>query len=416
MKRVSLVAFTILAVLTAKAQDGQVLSAWEYKQTYTLERGSNPKTAAENLILAKQAIDEACKNEKTSLKSKTWKRKFEIYMALLQDTLPEFKPFKLTALPEALDAAKKAMTVEVDDKGRTKIFEEKDLKASLDLLATIAFYSGNKAMESKMYPVAYSSFEMAANLTKEYFNRIDTSSLKGMFYSAYNGDMKEKALEVGTTLIKLEGDPGIYGMVSRLMSDMGKKEEALQLLKEARAKYPKRADLVIDELNYYLISNDNTNGSRVLEEAIAISQQNKDNNMLKLLYFNAGVVYLKLGDKTKSMEYYKKAIESDPDYYDPYVNLASIYIEEGNDYLKTANNLPLNEEKKYKEMLELAKNKFREGGEILEKAYAVQSKQIVEAKNESTKQALVQSQQKTKKILYELYNKVGDEQKIEKYK
>ena len=373
------------------AQESNVLSAWEYMQVYQSERANgNIKVAVDNLLNAKKAIDEACKHEKTGLKSKSWKRKFDVYLALLTDTSKELMSYKPEALLGILEASEKARTVEPG-----KIFEEKDLNLKQQIVANLFFKAGYEAFERKMYEAAYQSFEQAYKMKKA-LNVEDTVSLTNMFLSAYNAKNNEKALATGAKLKSMgSADPTVYRTLSTLYLEKGDTVQGLKIIQEARQKFPAKTEFITEELNFYLLTKNNSMAMKTLDDAIKAFD--KDPSILKVLYFNSGVIFAQSGEKEKAIQSYKKVLDYDPNYFGAYNNLAGFYIEEGNELIKQANNLPLNETKKYEELKNKAKVKYSEAAVLLEKAYEIKP----EAKLKTT--------------LRELFIKIGDESKVKKY-
>ncbi|MCS6980711.1 MAG: tetratricopeptide repeat protein [Flavobacteriales bacterium] len=384
-------ALLLFGVFPNRAQESNVLSAWEYMQVYQSERANgNLRVAVENLLNAKKAIDEACRHEKTSLKSKTWKRKLDVYLLLLTDTSKELMPYKAEALQGILEAAQKARTVEPG-----KIFEEKDLNLKQQLVANIFFKAGFEAFERKLYDAAFQSFEQCYNLKKA-LNVEDTVSLTNMFLSAYNAKKADKALEIGLRLKSMgAADPAMYRTLSNLYLERGDTAQGLQVVREARSKFPNKPEFITEELNFYLITKNNAMASKTLEEAIRAFAN--DPQMLKLLYFNSGVIYAQAGDREKAMAAYRKSIEYDPNYYAAYNNLAAFFVDDGNELIKQANNLPLNETKKYEELKQKAREKYLEAAVLLEKAYQLKP------------------DDKLKNTLRDIFIKIGDEAKVQQY-
>src|SRR5690606_31174298 len=76
-------------------------------------------------------------------------------------------------------------------------------------------------------------------------------------------------------------------------------EKASKLLEEAKTKFPdKKQDFVLEEVNFYLTEGNDEKASKALEEAIAAFQN--DTTILKLLYFNAGIIYDNLALKNQN--------------------------------------------------------------------------------------------------------------------
>lgn len=398
MKKVLIGLFTALSFAGARAQESNVLSAWEYMNVYTSEKqNGNMGVAIENLIKAKEAIDAASVNEKTMLKSKTWKRRTDVYMKLLVEKDPALAPYKKNLLDEIYTSIDKARTVEISEKnGKPKVFEENELINSAYYICDTLFRTGSSYYNKGDFDEAGKFFEKRYTLLKG-LGRTDTVSYTNMFLSAYKAKEYDKALQIGNDLIKIgSADPNLYGTLARIYSEKGDAAKGLQMIKDARAKYPKNTEFITEELNYYLSNNDNTNAVRVMDEAIAAFKTQPD--MLKTLYFNSGVIYAQLGDKAKSIEYYKKALEVDPKYFGALNNLAAIMLDEANALIKEANGLPLKETKKFDELKGKANGIYREASVLLETAYEMKPNDRLKA------------------TLYEIFVKLQDEAKIEKYK
>lgn len=398
MKKWIVGVLALFAFTGLKAQDSNVLSAWEYMSTYNSEKSSgNMGVAIENLIRAKEAIDAASVDEKTLGKSKTWKRRAEVYIAIMIEQDPSLAPYKSTVIDEIYKSVQKARTVEVNPKNnKPKIFEEDLLISQAYYLCDTLFKSGSARYLSKDFETAGMFFEKRYTLLKE-LGRTDTVSLNNMFLSAYRGKQLDKALELGNTLMGFGiADPNLYGTMARIYQEKGDAAKGLQIIKDARTKYPKNTEFITEELNYYLSTGDNANAVKVIDEAIVAFGDQKE--MLKTLYFNSGVLYSQLGDRAKSREYYEKALQIDPEYYGALNNFAAMVLDEANVFVKEANQLPLSETKKYDELKKKADVLYKEAAQYLEKAYA---------KNPN---------EKLKATILEIYIKLKDEAKVAQYK
>ncbi len=398
MKKFLIVCSAFLAGILAHAQESNVLSAWEYKNVYDLEKkNGNMGVAVENLIKAKQAIDAAAENEKTMGKSKTWKRRTEVYVTILVEPNEALNSFRSTLLDEIYKSIMKARSVEINEKtGKPKIFEESDLNAKTLLLCDTLFRAGAQRFMGQDFDNAEKFFEKRFTLLKD-FGKTDTVSLNNMFLCAYRAQKNDRAIELGNQLMALGfADANLYGTMARIYQAKGEGAKGLALIQDARKKYPANTEFITEELNYYLQAGDNQNAVRVLDEAILAFQNDKE--MLKALYFNSGVIFGQMGDKAKSKEYYLKALETDPKYYGALNNFAGFLLEEANEIIKQANNLPLNKVKEFDELKAKANDKYKEAASYLERAYEIQPNA------------------KMKTTLLEIFTRLQDEEKMAKYK
>lgn len=112
-------------------------------------------------------------------------------------------------------------------------------------------------------------------------------------------------------------------------------EEALEVANIAKEKFPEDIDLIITEANIYLKLEDNENTVKTLEYLMNIDDKNPS------IFFAAGASYDVLGNNDKAMDAYKKAIELDPDYFDPNYNLGALYVNKAAEIQEKMNALPL---------------------------------------------------------------------------
>lgn len=179
--------------------------------------------------------------------------------------------------------------------------------------------------------------------------------------------------------------------------DNGQEAEAMQLLKEGKTKFPdQKAVLAIEEVNYYLGKGNFEKANKSLEEAIEIyanDPEDKKNGheILKTLYFNAGVTYTTLADsakkkndtenyelyREKAVSYYQKTTELDPKYIKAYNQIAAMLVDEANVYTNEANRIPVErgraeDKKKYDALITKANALYERAAAELEKAYAIE--------------------------------------------
>jgi len=416
MKKLVIGLFALASVAQASAQESNVLSAWEYMSVYTSEKANgNMPVAIENLFRAKEAIDAATLNEKTMLKSKTWKRRADIYVKLLVEKDPQVAANKADYLKEAYQSIIKATTVEIDQKnGKVKIAEENELRARASYIADTLGRLGGTSFNEGNYAKAGEAFEQRYNLLKG-LGVTDTVSYSNMFLSAYRAKDTDRAIKLGNDLMQMNSaDPNLYGTMAKIYQEKGDGAKGLQIIKDAKVKYPKNTEFITEELNYYLSTGDNENAAKVMTEAFKAFEGNND--MLKALHFNSGVIYAQLKDFDKSRESYQKAIAIDPKYFGALNNLASLELDEANALIKEANGLPLNEAKKYNELKAKSDEKYRAAAVILENAFKSKAEEIAKETDLQAKNYYQKQLDKLKEVLQEIFSKLDDEAKMNEYK
>lgn len=404
MKKVLLLLAGVSLGYTAMAQEGKVLEAFEYRTVYLTEsKTGNVDVAVENLLKAKAAIDEASADERTSGKSKTWKRRFDIYMNILMDTSKSARivALKEDAIKQAIESNKKARTVEINEKkGTPKIFEEQELSIYSQVLAKILYMSGYEAATKEFYAEAGEAFELAHQVYGD-INRPDTASLTNAFIS-YSNAIKEKpeytdkALALGKKIVDMKlNDAPLYGTLANIYINKGDTAGALNLIKTARAQFPNEPSFITSEFNMYVEMKEDEKALAALNDAIKAYEGN--NAMLRDLYFNAGFIFDQKKDYANARINYKKSYEMDKSFVEALNNLAGTYLEEANPIITQMNNLPPKEVAKYKEMKAKAQAIYKEAAGYLEEVYKVKPTD------------------KLKNNLYELYNFLDDSENLKRF-
>jgi len=228
------------------------------------------------------------------------------------------------------------------------------------------FYANvfNKAIEnynSENIRGAMYFFESAALIQKG-----DTSALENAFNMASqltqdDPAMKERANSIAEKLFALDfHKPIVYRILIQYALEDENVDEALRLVKAGRKANPEDNDLLIQEINIYI------NAERT-EEAIASLEEGVEKNPGdKLLVFNLGILHDRSGNADKAVEYYNKAIEIDPKYYEAHYSVGAIYYNKASEILKERNNLPASnggqflDQDKAKELMDKAKEQFKQ--------------------------------------------------------
>lgn len=188
-------------------------------------------------------------------------------------------------------------------------------------------------------------------------------------------------------------DARIYQQLAVIKKAEKDTSGALTVLKEARTIFPDDLGLIIEEANIYLVSNNTSGAIETLSSAILKDPRNPS------LYAARGNNYDKLKEKEKAAADYKKAIELDSNFFDPYFNYGGMIFNEGADLINKANDLPPSKTKEYDAMKKQAEEKFRIAMPFLEKAYSIRPKDV-ELLN----------------TLRQLYARLGENVKYEKIK
>ncbi|MCC6600646.1 MAG: tetratricopeptide repeat protein [Crocinitomicaceae bacterium] len=312
-------------------------------------------------------IEKVASDPKATAKEKYWRYRGNIYLNIAKD--PALSAKYPDALATAVDSYLKGMAL--DTHGDYK----NEVSVSLADAQSIVLSHAEKSYNSKDFCSAAKSFDLAA-LISDKFSIIDSAAI---FNAAYcfdkcgniEGALKgyKRCGEIGYNV------PDVFRYSSELYTKMGKKEEALKVLSEARAKYPKDSDLLRSEVNIYLNENQYDKAETLLKSLTETDAKNE------AIWFVLGVTYEKLGKKAEEEEAYKKALLIKPDYYDALFNLGAMYFNEGLDKEKGCADIPAREKAQYEECVSKSKIYFSNASAHLEKAYKLkpEDREIISA-------------------------------------
>lgn len=448
MKKIIILSIATLLSIQLHSQVTSIATAYDYMSSYLSEKANgNDQSAIENLLAAKKEIDPVTQDPSTRGLSKAWKRKGEIYYYIFADQSPRLSLVKEGAADSCIRYFYMAVTVEKKENGQPKIEDKSGVINFLgligDTLTKIAaindenketdLYFKNMVLAKKAFDariIADPKDDAAINASKVIGENLAVTAANSgkidqiMAYVspmveagtapawAYNvmvgvyldkGD-KTKAAEVikkGKEMHPNEAD--IYIAEINLAFENGETDNAGTLIEAAKNKFPdKKANFILLEVNFQLTKGNNEAAIKALDEAIATHKDKKD--ILKLLYFNSGVIFAQMFSKAeekepqdtakmreynnKMFEYYSKTVETDPTYHPAYNGMANYYITNGNMMLKQADALPLEKDKEYKALKALAIEEYKKGIDAMEKAWALK-------KEDSYKRMLIQLYEKT---------------------
>lgn len=343
----SLAGVTLLNV--AMAQNAKVVNAFNYLRNYTEYKDLDA------LAKAQVNIDEASANPSTSAKAKTWYYRGNVYWAINESKNEVHKGLSANPLEEAVKSY--AKVVEIEPKGQ---FTD-DSKVKILQASNILLNNGVEAFTKEDFAKALQLFENAVNF-KSLLGITDTVGINNSALAAYSGKNFDKAIIHYQRLLSFntEKNGNNFIALSKAFKEKGDKDNAIKTLQAGRAKFPDDANLITEELNFYLVGGQTNEAEAMLRLAIEKDPKNS------VLYFAAGTIYDKLGNREAVISNYKKAIEINPDYYDAYYNLGAFLFNEGKVLQDKANEEK--DLKKYEAGKKLADAKFAEALPYLERA------------------------------------------------
>jgi tetratricopeptide (TPR) repeat protein len=306
-------------------------------------------------------IEEAASDPKVTAKEKYWRYRGDIYLNIAKDPALSAKYPK--AMATASESYFKGMGL--DAKGDYA----NEYRAGLGDLQSLLIGKAEVHYNAEDFCNAADEFIMASEISKKY-NIVDSAFIFNAGFCYDRCGNAEKALAAykycGELGYKV---PDVYNYSSEIYTKAGQREEALRVLSDARAKYPKDANLLRSEVNIYL-----NDGSYDKAESLLLSLTETDPSN-ESIWFVLGVTYEKLNKKDQEEAAYKKALELKPDYYDALFNLGAMYFNDGLEKEKICIEIPTKERAKYEDCMAGCKTLYVKATEQLEKAYSLNDKE-----------------------------------------
>ena len=338
MKKIGFLTLILsLAMQFSFAQSSQVMAAYSYLGEYNLSKDG------EDLVEAKKAIDKASEHETTSLQGKTWYYRGMIYQMLSKDEL--LSKTDDTYTDEALKSFEKALSL--DDK---KFRNQEDCLNYMRAISADIFNNGVDKYQKGEYAAAYKDFMAMKAINKtltanEVDLVVDTErTVSNAASAAEQAGMTEEAIAAYKDLLSMNNEANNYRFLASLYKKTGDKEKALATLEEAEKAHPENADIIIDQLNYYIEDGKLADAIDKLDKAIELQPEND------MLYFVKGNAYDKNGDVEKAIVEYENAIRINPKNDKALYNAGAMYFLGANKYITEMNDLNYNETKKYNEL------------------------------------------------------------------
>jgi tetratricopeptide (TPR) repeat protein len=293
----------------------------------------------------------------------------------------ETNPIDPKALDKAYEAYLKAASLDPKDKFKQK----NDIKLNISLLRGMFTSIGVENFSNKKYAEAVKYLEKALELAEWPKAASDTSFRVGLvtYYTgliAFNGGDYATAEKYYLKCIEKEYEAGTpYNGLAAVYKEMKQPEKELETLQKGFQKYPDSKDVLIGFINYYLTSGQSDKALEKLEQAIADDPKNPTFVFAKATLFdnmskdssNKYSAEEKQSHIKSAINYYKKALEINPEYFEANYNLGAVYFNEAVYRLKEADLLPVREREKFDKKIAEAKTEFENALPYLEKAHQI---------------------------------------------
>jgi tetratricopeptide (TPR) repeat protein len=346
MKKFFLLFAVVCISFGAFAQKGKVTSALTYIDQGTLDK-------------AKEALDEAMNNPKTSDWFNTYFAKGKLCQAVYQSDNPKFKEYCSDPLGEAYSSYEKAM--ELDTKGSTK----KKIITNMiyNSLALDLYNQGSTLFGEKDYAGALKSFETQIAITEsdKYVGATDT----GMYYNAglaaSNSGKYDEAIKYFEKCAEMKY-LGItpYFQMSQAYLEIGDTTKAEAILTGLPDKFPGDKNVTLNLIDLYIKAGKNDEALKYLQVA------KKDDPENYSLYLAEGIIYLNQEKFDDAITDLSKSVELKSDVYESQYGLGAAYINKASDMFTKANDIM--DVNKYNTAIQEAMDVFSKALPHMEKA------------------------------------------------
>lgn len=265
---------------------------------------------------AKEIIDAATTYEKTMNKGDTWYYRGLIYAAIDTSSNEAYHNLAPDAIDVALESFKKADELS-DGKSEYNIIGDNGLPIlkpqQIDYWASSYINKGATLYQQDDLEGALANFEKTSKILPN-----DTTAY---FYSAIVAHGLEK-YQLSYDKFRAYIDNGgnqadAYSMMLNMLNGpLDNKEKALELVREAKQKFPNHADFGKVEIGTLIDMGRIEEAKTGLEEAVKKEPDNK------ILHFYLGYVNSSLGNSEAAIKSYEEALRIDPNYFDAQLLIA----------------------------------------------------------------------------------------------
>ncbi len=346
MKNAILIVLFCFATVSVNAQNSNV-----NKANANIQNGK--------LAEAKELIDQAAEHEKTREKGRTWYVRGMVYQAIASSDDESVRAIDPGA---AIKAAKSFEKVKIYEKDGSNYYTLSEIQAQQ--MYSIILNRGISLYQEENYKDAYLTFKDLTIIAPK-----DTIGYLYGGYCAQEAGELDDAFEMYYSAMELEDCPKlIYTQVMFLLeNDKQDLEGALKIAHKGMEKFPDDQSFDKSIIAYYIKLEKTDEARQALIGALEVEPENAN------LWYNLGYLNGEIGAYDESVEAYKKAIEADPEYIDPYINLAYTYTSKAKEIRQEAMDMDLKTYQKEGAPIEAkADEYYKLALPVLEKAKEVQ--------------------------------------------
>lgn len=310
MRKLSFIMILLFCATFTYAQKGKVTQATSYFTSGKLDQ-------------AKKLIDEAMQHEACLNFDKGYFTKGQIYQAIFESPLEDYKKLAPNALDVAWEAYQKVIELDVKKKYEKKL-ETQYKNLIIDYTnRAVEFYNADNFKDALKAFKKVLEIENSPIVTQGNAPAVDTAVLFNAAVSAQRAGELADAEKFYKETLKYNYEPArTYAMLANVLKEQGKEEEAVKYLHEGYEKYPDNSYMLVELINYYLLGGEPEKAEKYLDAAIKQDPKNAS------FYRAKGTLYEKMQEPAKAEEMYGKALELDPKDFLAQYNLGNIKLTE----------------------------------------------------------------------------------------
>lgn len=279
------------------------------------------------LAEAKEQIDLAAEHEKTMEKGRTWYVRAMVYQAITASEDESVRAIDPESAIKAMESFEKVKSLEKEGSNYYTLAE-----VQIQQLYSIVLNRGITQYQEEKYADAYLTFKDLTKIAPK-----DTIGyLYGGFCAQEDGNI-ENALEMYYSAMEMDDCPKQFYTQAMFLLQNEKQdiEEALKIAQKGMKKFPDEQSFDRSAIAYYIELERTDEARLALIEALETEPGNAN------LWYNLGYLNGEIDEYDKSVEAYKKAIDADPEYIDPYINLAYSYTQKAKEIRQEAMDMDL---------------------------------------------------------------------------
>jgi tetratricopeptide (TPR) repeat protein len=339
MKKLLFASISAIIAVSASAQSGKVISAFNYLQAY------NQKEGAANLEEGMKAIDVAVTDPSTGNATKTWWYRSQIYQNTASEATLKGK------YPNAsLEACKSFQ--KMAELNEPKFKDWSDATINMKALTSNLFNDGVDAFNAKKFSDAYQFFYAISTISEIIKAKGDKVSedlvpkaLGNAALAAENAGDNQNAINAYNKLLPTSTDSRVYLSLINLNKKIKNLSEAERLTDEALTKYPNDKDVLINKINFFIAAGKQPEAIQYLKKA---ADQDPKNEQIQAAL---ALSYDQSGDSASARKVYENLLTMNPNNFEANYGLGAMIFNQSKPIQEKINALSMSPEDQKKEAI-----------------------------------------------------------------